>query len=235
MAVSHPSPTDGWERLSAEAQLEILNGDNAIRRIREYEDYHRWLEVGRAFLRLQSEAIYLSGGNRPFGRAYTRARAELGAHVPDLESINRTTRAHAVWLAENAVAVEEWRKTLATNQREELNHPSAIRRRFDAAHAVPVQRDPATKPATPLERANVEVARLQEELDTANAKVRKLERGTDNISEGRDWMWTDTPETIAAVWLSLQPHKAPQIASKVLELNKSTAKRPRRPKAETKE
>jgi hypothetical protein len=149
----------------------------------------------------------------------------LGAHVPDLESINRTTRAHPVWLAENAVAVEEWRKTLATNQREELNHPSAIRRRFDAAHAVPVWRDPATKPATTLERANVEVARLQEELDTANAKMRKLERGT---SEGRDWTWTDAPEAIAAVWLSLQPNKAPQIASKVLELNKSTAKRARR-------
>ena len=33
------------------------------------------------------------------------------------------------------------------------------------------------------------------------------------------------PAAIAAVWLRLQPIKAPQIASKVLELSKPTAKR----------
>jgi hypothetical protein len=56
-------------------------------------------------------------------------------------------------------------------------------------------------------------------------RMRQLRRGADNVSEGRDWTWTDDAESIAATWLRLYPSKAPQIASKVLELNKSTAKK----------
>jgi hypothetical protein len=130
---------NGWDRLSAEAQNEIMAGALAIRRIRQHEDYHHWHAVGRAFLRLQDEAMRLSGSNSPLGRGYTAMRAALGSRVPDLETINRTARAHAVWLAQNFAAVEAWRATLTPQVREHLNHPSVVRRRYDADHRIGTQ------------------------------------------------------------------------------------------------
>ena len=70
-----------------------------------------------------------------------------------------------------------------------------------------------------------QAAELRAQLDNAEAEIRRLRRGQDNVSEGRDWSWTDEAAAIAEVWLRLYPAKAPQIASKVLELNKSTAPR----------
>jgi hypothetical protein len=223
MAVSH----NGWERLSAEAQNEIMDGALAMRRIRQHEDYSHWVRVGRALLRLQEEAMHLSGSNSPQGRGYTAIRGELGGRVPDLEELDKTSKSHAVWLAKNFAAVEEWRATLAVNQRDQLNHPGVVKRRYEATHGEAKSPD-AKKPLSPMDKLKSENVRLQEELDAKEAELRRLKRGNDNLSEGRDWAWTDDAEAVAAVWLRLYPAKAPQIASKVLELNKSTARKVRR-------
>jgi hypothetical protein len=218
--------SNGWQRLSTEAQNEIMAGALAIRRIRQHEDYTHWVQVGRALLRLQEEAMHLSGANSPQGRGYTAMRADLGSRVPDLDSINKTTRAHSVWLAQNFGAVEKWRATLATNVREMLNHPTALRRRYDAAHAMPHGGKP-TPPLTPSQRTQSEIVRLQDELDTAKAELRKAHRGQDNLTEGRDWTWQDSAEDIATAWFRLYPSKSLQIASKVVELGKVRTKKAR--------
>jgi hypothetical protein len=228
MAVHSSAPINGgWGRLTAEAQNEIMSGALAIRLIRQHEDYSRWVSVGRALLRLQEEAMHLSGSNSPQGRGYTAIRAELGSRVPDLDAIDKASKAHAVWLAKNLDAVEEWRKTLAVNLRDQLNHPSSVKRRYDATHGEARATDGA-KPLSPAAKRDVEIVRLQEALDAKEREVRQLKRGSDNVSEGRDWTWTDDAEAIAQTWLRLYPSKAPQIASKVLELNKSTARKVRR-------
>lgn len=228
MSVLPSTAGNGWSRLTVEAQNEIMAGALAIRRIRTHEDYSHWAAVGRALLRLQAEAMHLSGSNSPQGRGYTAIRAELGSRVPDLEEIDKASKAHAVWLAKNFAAVEVWRGTLAVNLRDQLNHPSSIKRRYEATHGEARAVGNGPKPLSPAARKDAEIARLQEELDVANAKIRRLERGSDNVSEGRDWTWTDDPATVAAVWMRLYPSAAPQIASKVLELNKSTARKVRR-------
>jgi len=74
-------------------------------------------------------------------------------------------------------------------------------------------------------------AELEDELDQVQVEIRKLKRRQDDISEGRDWNWRDTPEEIAAAFLRLQPHKAPQVAAALLNLSKSTARQPRARKA----
>jgi hypothetical protein len=156
MAIAHDN---GWNRLSLEAQNEIMEGALALRRIHAHEDYHHWHAVGRALLRLQHEAMHLSGSNSPQGRAYTAMRAALGSRVPDLETINKTARAHAVWLAQNFAAVEAWRATLPDDARLQMNHPSVIRRRYDAAHGL------ASPPGRP---------RRLEMLDTSATSARQL-------------------------------------------------------------
>jgi hypothetical protein len=224
---------NGWARLTPEAQNEILEGALAIRRIRQHEDYTHWVRVGRALHRLQEEAMHLSGSNSPQGRGYTAVRAELGARVPDLEELDKATKAHATWLAkpENFLRVEEWRATLATNQRDKLNHPSVIKRRFDATHgeARAAGETPATK-TSPSEKLKAEIARLQGELDVANATIRRLERAEgDALLISRK----DSPEAILSVLESEIPTKAGRIAALLLNRQKSTAPRPqRRQKAE---
>jgi hypothetical protein len=221
-----PNVANGWSRLTAEAQNEIMAGALAIRRIREHEDYHHWTQVGRALLRLQEEALHLSGSNSPHGRGYTAIRAELGSRVPDLEELDKTSKAHATWLAKNFAAVEQWRSTLAANQRDRLNHPSVIKRRFEATHGEMKAASPtAEKPVSLVERVKAENVRLQEELDAADAKIRRLERAEgDMLLISRK----DPPEQILAVLESEVPTKTGRIAAILLNRQKGTAPRPRR-------
>jgi hypothetical protein len=167
---------NGWSRLTMEAQNEIMAGALALRRIRQHEDYSHWTAVGRALLRLQEEAMHLSGSNSPHGRGYTAIRAELGSRVPDLEELDKTSKSHATWLAKNFAAVEHWRHTLAVNERDKLNHPTTIKRRYEATHGATTAVGEAAKAASPMDKLKAENVRLQEELDAAHATIRRLER-----------------------------------------------------------
>ena len=222
------SSPNGWSRLTAEAQNEIMDGALAIRRLRQHEDYSHWVRVGRALLRLQEEAMHLSGSNSPQGRGYTALRAELGSRVPDLEELDKASKSHAVWLAKNLAAVERWRATLAVNMRDQLNHPSSIKRRYEATHGEAKSPD-AQKPVSPIERLKIETTRLQEELDVANAKIRRLERGEgDMLLISRK----DSAEAILAVLESEIPTKAGRIAALLLNRQKPSTPRPRKPAGE---
>ena len=48
------------------------------------------------------------------------------------------------------------------------------------------------------QRKDVEIVRLQEELDAAQRELREIERGRENVTEGRDWTWHDRVDDIAA-------------------------------------
>jgi hypothetical protein len=85
--------------------------------------------------------------------------------------------------------------------------------------------DGSTSP--PPNRKDMEIVRLQEELDTAYRKLRELERQHGNITEGRDWTWHDTPDAIAAAMLAAYPEKAKRLGSALQNLSKSTTKKPR--------
>jgi hypothetical protein len=233
MVLSSPN---GWDRLTAEAQNEIMAGALAIRRIRQHEDYSNWVAVGRALLRLQEEAMRLSASNSPQGRGYTAIRAELGSWVPDLDEIDKATKAHAVWLAKNLAAVEKWRETLVFNLRDRLNHPSSIKRRYELTPGFGIGAlGEGAKLLSPAARKDAEIARLQEELDAANAKIRGKERGEgDMLLISRK----DTAEDILAVLESEIPTKAGRIAALLLNRQKPTAptrKRPSRKAAATTE
>jgi hypothetical protein len=208
-----------WNRLSTEAQLEIMRGATAFRLIKQNEDYSHWVDVGRALLRLKTEGMRLSGSNSPHGRGYQTMYRHLASRVPDLDDIDKASRAHSMWLAENFTLVDKWHSTLAQNERTRLNHPTAIRRRYDAAHSHP----PAAPRAPAGNRKDAELVRLQEELDATNKKL----RARNNVTEGQDWTWHDKPADIAKAFMRLQPTKAKQVAAEVLNLAKSTTAKPR--------
>jgi hypothetical protein len=219
MPLSATTAGNGWNRLTAEAQNEIMMGALAMRRIREHEDYSHWAAVGRALLRLQEEAMHLSGSNSPQGRGYTAVRGELGSRVPDLDELDKASKSHAVWLAKNFTAVEDWRQTLAMNERHKLNHPSVVKRRYEATHGEARANDKPTA-LSPAAKKDAEIARLQEELDAANARIRRLERGEgDMLLISRK----DTPEAILDVLEAEIPTKTQRLAALLLNRQKATA------------
>jgi hypothetical protein len=96
-------------------------------------------------------------------------------------------------------------------QRDRWNHLDAVKRHFQLA-------TDATAPGPPVRetlsrRKDAEITRLQEELDTANQKIRQLERHRGGLSEGQDWTWHDTPDDFAAAMLRLYPDKAKRLGA----------------------
>ena len=69
--------------------------------------------------------------------------------------------------------------------------------------------------------------RLQEELDAAQRELRQLKKNRDNLTEGRDWTWHDTPDDIAAAMMQTHPDKAKRLGAALQNLAKATTKKPR--------
>ena len=82
-----------------------------------------------------------------------------------------------MWLAVNWEAVNGWLHTLAVDERMRLNHPTAIRRRFDAAHK------PPNEESAHAAGYKAQAIRLQAEVDERNQRIGVLER---ELAEARD-------------------------------------------------
>ena len=150
-----------------EAQKEALaaEADERIRRGAHWADWRfiaDGLDVGRA------KAMRAAGTNKPYGKAYTRAFGDWMAERPWAKNLDKPTRNHLFWVADHLSEIEAWRETLAQNERARLNHPTALKRRYDAAHKVAAVDPKAPKKETSREA----LVRENEDLWT---KVKKLE------------------------------------------------------------
>ena len=76
----------------------------------------------------------IGGTNVPLGSAYNKAFGQWLDEHRWARQLDKATRNHAIWAADNRDAVKRWRETLAQNVRARLNHPTAVKRRFDAAN-----------------------------------------------------------------------------------------------------
>jgi hypothetical protein len=220
---------EAWEELSLEAQNEILSGAMYARVIARHEQRAHWLSIGRALARVRTEAMRCAGTNNDHHPHYRIYYGILMTRVPDLDALVKQDKAssvHARWLWDNWPVIEPWFAGLEPGANEKLNHPTTIKRRYEAAHKTKPQGAEAVP--TPLQRKERRIAELEEELDQTSRKLRAIERANGNISEGRDWTWHDTPEQIAAVMMQLHPDKAKRLGGALQNLAKSTTKKPPR-------
>jgi hypothetical protein len=212
-----------WDTLPAEQRARIERGNAAVVWLRKHEGIERWRETGEAANDLQAAAMAAAHTNRPVGKGYNAYWAELAAHVPDLRDLNSATRTHAMWLATEWETVNVWLATLTHEERWRLNHPTAIRRRYDAKHNVP-KRDEDGKEgkASPIASYKARCA----ELETENAQLREqLRHARDDGSLFN--LATDTAYTIGRViGNTVSERKAEAIANAIRESAK--AKRTRR-------
>jgi hypothetical protein len=160
-----------WDTLPAEQRARIERGGAAAVWLKKHEGIERWREVGIAANDLQQAAMDAAHTNRPVGKGYNGYWAELAAHVPDLRDLNSATRTHAMWLATEWATVNVWLDTLTHEERWRLNHPTAIRRRYDARHNVPKRDggDGETGKLSPVAGYKQRCA----ELESENAQLRE--------------------------------------------------------------
>lgn len=151
-----------WETLPPAMRERLEAGEAAMKWLHRGESVERWREVGDAVNGLQTAAMELAMTNKAAGRNYNKAWSDLAEHVPHLRDLNSATRAHASWMATNWETVQRWLFTLAANQRMQLNHPTTIRRKYDAAHRVPEEKDAGL---SPVAQARQTIMEQQEEID----------------------------------------------------------------------
>jgi hypothetical protein len=153
----------------SEARKEALaaEADGRIQRGAHWSD---WMYIADGFAVGRDKAMRVAGTNRPFGKAYTRAFAEWASTKPWVKNYDKGTRSNLLWCADHRSEVEAWRETLAQNERAKLNHPTNLKRRYDAAHALRGARDPAA----PKKETKVEA--LTRENEALWSKNKSLER-----------------------------------------------------------
>jgi hypothetical protein len=130
------------ERLHERRRERIAAGRTAWAALQKHEHFGQWLAVADALVAIREEAMEQACTNRPQGPPY---RAAFKAIVEQKETwavaIDDTVRAHCYWLVDNLPAVQRWREGLSFKQRDEWNHPSTVKRRYDRLTSVKKQEE----------------------------------------------------------------------------------------------
>ena len=149
-----------------EARKENLAAEAAAR-IEKGQHWLDWLAIGEGLVVGRLRAMRRSGTNRPEGSTYNRCFGDwMDAHKW-ARDLDKATRNHAMWCADNRDTVERWRETLAKNVRANLNHPTSIKRRYEKVHAV--DKDESEKAVTETKAQILErrCAELEDQLADA--------------------------------------------------------------------
>lgn len=122
-----------------ENEPDVRAADKAVRRIRAAGHRTRadWIVIGKGLARVQAMALALARTNHPNGKAYNLAHAEIMDDYPNLRTLAKDTRSHALWLHNHREAVDAWLKQRSLSEMETLTHPKTIHQRFDQHHRPP--------------------------------------------------------------------------------------------------
>jgi hypothetical protein len=209
-----------------DTQIIVSRGREAWHTLRNDETWEKWVAIGRAIEAGRAAIMRLLLTNQPKGRAWSE---HFGAWLRENEfdQIDKGVRSRLQTCLDNLPEIEAWRQTLGLTLRLQLNHPNAVLRRWQAARQTPAAKKGSNGSPAPGNRKDMEIVRLQEELDAAQKELRQLKRNRDDLTEGRDWTWHDTPQQIAEAMLRSHPDKAKRLGAALQNLSKPTTKKPR--------
>ena len=147
----------------------------AMRRIKSGQHWRDWMAVAEGLGVGRSKCLFAVGTNNVQNPKYKREFKGWMAAQPDRWplDLDSPTRTHLFWCLDFANEIERWRDTLAQNERAKLNHPTAMKRRYEAAH-----RDVAVVAAKAKTKTDAEIAR-DEELDKLKGEIEMRNREID--------------------------------------------------------
>jgi hypothetical protein len=115
-------------------------GRTAISNLRKDKNFKWWQGYAGAVVAARGEAMRVAGTNSPIGKAYNLQHAKIMKRER-LDIIDANTRKDAVAMIDNLhhpldsrrlKGVLAWRASLTEGERQRLNHPSSIMRRWKA-------------------------------------------------------------------------------------------------------
>jgi hypothetical protein len=207
--VEAPVVVEDDDRLSQTTdpdQATIRCGQEAWHRLKKGSTFEDWKQVGAAHVLGRTEAMREAHVNKPEGRNYNAAfgRWQKQCGFADLD---KAARSRLFEMMDHLAEIEDWRATLTVTQQLDLNHPTAVVRRWKAATAKPKQED--EHKVSPAQKLKDSVAALQEENDRMK---REIERGGGDL-----WTPEDRPRDIAKIILAkLTKAKAEKVAREIL-------------------
>jgi hypothetical protein len=111
----------------------IAAGRAAHERINRGEHFDDWVAVADALVAIREEAMTAAGApNNPKHPRYRAEFKRITQREAWVAGINDTTRSHCYWLIDHLPAVRAWRDTLGPRERTEWNHPSTVKRNYEA-------------------------------------------------------------------------------------------------------
>jgi hypothetical protein len=208
--------------LDSNTQTLVARGREAWATLRNDETWEKWIAIGRAIDAGRTAIMRHLHTNQPKGRIWSEVFGDW-LRENEFDQIDKGVRSRLQTCLDNLPAIEAWRQTLGLTLRLQLNHPNAVLRRWQTARQTPKNGNGGT----PARGYKDIVRELQEQLDAKDREIRQLTRSRDDLTEGRDWTWHDTPQQIAEAMLRAHPDKAKRLGATLQNLAKSTTKKPR--------
>jgi hypothetical protein len=192
MSDGDETASDGVTRSEASDERKEKAAADAYVRIRSGQHWLDWMFVAEGLGVGRRWAQRKGGTDDIQSPHYKRAFKEWMAPRPWAKDLDSPTRAHLFWCLDWRNDIDQWRETLAQNDRAKLNHPTAMKRRYEATHR---ERENAVDPNAPKKETSREA--LVRENEDLWARVKKLERqreaGDGNLFD----LERDKPEDIA--------------------------------------
>jgi hypothetical protein len=204
---------------AAEERKEQAAAD-AYDRIKRGQHWLDWMDVAEGLATGRTKALRRAGTNNVQSPVYKRAFKEWMKDRAWARDLDQPTRAHLFWCIDNRNDIERWRETLASNERARLNHPTALKRKFEAAHRDAKAPSPEGAKETRSQKLEREIERLTDEREAWRKKAQ-----TDGSLF--DLMKDSAADIASAIAASVTFHK-------LTAIQKAIAEQIRRLKAEEK-
>jgi hypothetical protein len=86
-----------------------------------------------------------------------------------------------LWAADHRSEIEAWRDTLAQNERDKMNHPTTLRRKYEATHKVV-----AVDPNAPKKETSREALIRENEEQSDLGQGHRQDRGREHVARQAD-------------------------------------------------
>jgi hypothetical protein len=125
------------ERARKDAEIEARAADAYERIYRQQNHWKDWMYLADGLMVGRRWALEKAGCQDPVGRGYNEAFSRWMATRPWAAALDKPTRSHLFWCAENRSEIEAWRDELPERERQKKNHPTHMKRAYEAAHKPP--------------------------------------------------------------------------------------------------
>ena len=197
---------DQLSRTTDPDQTTLRRGQEAWHRLKKGSTFEDWKQVGAAHVLGRTAAMREAHVNKPecsnYNAAFGRWQKQCG-----FEDLEKAARSRLFEMMDHLAEIEAWRATLTVTQRLDLNHPTAVVRRWKAATAKPKQEE--EHKISPVQKLKDTIVDLQEQNDRMR---REIEDGGGDL-----WVPEDRPRDIAKIILTkLTRAKAEKVAREIL-------------------